>query len=189
MAELLHWITLNCTGVPDKMAPDFTIVMAAHANTARADATVSRSLKLCYIFVLLLKCILLMKEKNTHQHQKRKHRDWIKRSIPSDECHMWCDHPRKRGKRAGVRAKITQIGPKATLLLSLLLANVWLQAQANPAKGNQRLLCPHGSITTPLIKLLHTMGGPCSTATKCKTPVRQLEADSVFTSMTLGAQM
>ncbi len=36
----------------------------------------------------------------------------------------WC---RKRGKRAGIRAKLTQPGPKATALPSLLLANVWLQ--------------------------------------------------------------
>ncbi len=28
-----------------------------------------------------------------------------------------CDHPRKRGKRAGIRAKLTQVGPKATPLL------------------------------------------------------------------------
>lgn len=37
-------------------------------------------------------------------------------------------------------------------------------------------------------KLLHTMGGPCSESTEHKTLVRSGEAQSVFNSMTLGAQ-
>ena len=38
-----------------------------------------------------------------------------------------CDCPRKRGKRARIRAKLTQLGPKAIPLPNLLLTNVQLQ--------------------------------------------------------------
>lgn len=73
-----------------------------------------------------------------------------------------------------------------------LMCGWWNKYEAHSATGNERLLCPQlyrpRSIRTYQIKLLHTMGGPCSEPTEHKTLGRSGEAQSVFNSITLGAQ-
>ncbi len=46
------------------------------------------------------------------------------RSSRTKRHYKQCDCPRKRGKRARIRAKLTQLAPKAIPLSRLLLANV-----------------------------------------------------------------
>ncbi len=74
-------------------------------------------------------------QKFTHQHWQRKCRDLMysrpwginifqppRQIIWTNRHQKRCNHPRKRGKRARIRAK--QLGRKAAPLPSLLLANV-----------------------------------------------------------------